>query len=254
MRDIGEWKDITEETFKGLAKYCIEDLLEGWQCSLCEKYRYAHEGREIPQYEHRKEKEAYEKIRQDSPVDHNDENATALSGVEAVIGRKRERIRQVDRISAFERMHCEILDVLFSQMDRESLPNCIYLSSRIYDIAIKKLYYRVQLMSDFSTRNFAETLINRPILKDYVRQLLTVINPHWESVAVLHGILKRLPFLTLLEIGPSWITYGDLPYREYPFKLEGLKWGLIKDRAAKRFIESQSTHISDVVYWGLPSW
>ncbi|PVF94256.1 hypothetical protein CPB86DRAFT_828742 [Serendipita vermifera] len=82
---------------------------------------------------------------------------------------------------------------------------------------------------------------------------VSVTDPHWESVAVLHNILKQLPYLTLLEIGPSWITYGDLPYWECPFKLQGLKWGLIKDEACKRFVVDSQKHLtSEVVYWALP--
>ncbi|PVF94260.1 hypothetical protein CPB86DRAFT_818148 [Serendipita vermifera] len=215
-------------------------------------YREVHQEDETPVDEHVMKTERKEKAANDwdAPIGHG--NAVEVDAVQDMVNSNKATSRQVKPLSAMERTPEEILDVIFAQVDRESLPSCVYLSSRIYSVAIKRLYYRVQLMSDKSTRNFAETVLNRPILKHYVRQLLTVIEPHWESVAVLHNILKQLPYLTLLEIGPSWITYGDLPYWEYPFKLEGLKWGLIKDEASKKFIESQKHLRSEVVYWALP--
>jgi hypothetical protein len=252
MTDIDDWKDITEETFRDLAKYTIEDLPEGCECSLCEKYKLAHEGKVIPGYSPGKEARNYPDIKIESAISGEYVSDTGLGRTKPMTDQNREYSQPRNELSSFEKMPFEIMEILFSYVDRESLPNCVYLSSRIYPAAIKRLYYRVQLISDSSTRNFAQTLISRPIVKDYVRQLLTVIDPHWESVSVLHTILRQLPFLTLLEIGPSWVTYGDFPYWEYPFKLQGLKWGLIKDEAANKFIDSQSNLTSDVVYWGLP--
>ncbi|PVF94257.1 hypothetical protein CPB86DRAFT_800607 [Serendipita vermifera] len=237
MKDLDGWKDITEETFRGLAKLCSRYLPNGCRCSLCQKCREVQQGKEIPGHGHLIKAEQSQKTAKVEDIHSRQDNVSPL---------------QVSPSSAMEKMPSEVLDIIFSQVDRESLPSCIYLSTRIYAAAIKRLYYRVQLMSDASTRNFAETLLSRPILKHYVRQLLTVIDPHWESVATLHSILKQVPYLTLLEIGPSWITYGDLPYWEYPFKLEGLKWGFIKDEASKSFIDSQKHLKSEVVYWALP--
>jgi hypothetical protein len=249
LRDMGDtegWKDITEETFRGLAKRCIRWIPDDCECAYCQKCRQVYEEEETPEEQNKitVNENAYPKHNNDVEAIHSPPTVNYNEGLS----------RPAKPSSALERTPEDVLDLILSHVGRESLPNCVYLSSHVYPIAIKRLYYRVQLMSDSSTRNFAQTLISRPILKDYVRQLLTVIAPHWESVAVLHGILKQLPYLTLLEIGPSWITYGDLPYWEYPFKLEGLKWGLIKDKAAKKFIESQSGLTSDVVYWALPRW
>ncbi|CAG8663832.1 13069_t:CDS:2 [Acaulospora colombiana] len=250
MKDFDGWKDITEETFRGLAKHCIRELPEGCQCSLCQKCREVNEEKQPPKNGYLMEIEKFQKTAKDEDI--HSRQGVEVDFTQNMINYNKELSQQVVPTSAMERMPSEILDIVFSQVDRESLPACVYLSSRIYPVVVKRLYHRVQLMSDASTRNFAETLVSRPILKDHVRQLLTVVNPHWESVAVLHNILKQLPFLTLLEIGPTWITYGDLPYWEYPFKLEGLKWGFIKDEAAKRFIGSQKHLTSEVVYWALP--
>ncbi|CAG8678107.1 11883_t:CDS:2 [Acaulospora colombiana] len=119
---------------------------------------------------------------------------------------KFESTRFERRLSSFERLPYDALDIIFSQLPRPSLAACALLSTRVYSA------------------------------------------PHWESVRVLHEILKQLPRLVSLHVLPSWITYGDLPYWEYPFKLRKIKWGLIKDEGSQKFISSQSGTLEEIGY------
>jgi hypothetical protein len=153
-----------------------------------------------------------------------------------------------NRLSSFESLPRELLDLIFSRLPRSSLAACALTSTQLYFTVAEALYSKVRLRLDRFTCIFAETLLRRPLLCDSVRKLTVAINPHWTSARALHDILKQIPRLVDLHVLPSWITYGDLPYWEYPFKLRKLKWGLMKDRASQKFIESQSDTLEEIRY------
>jgi hypothetical protein len=161
---------------------------------------------------------------------------------------KREHNWPEKRLSQFERLPYDVRSLIFSQVPRCSLATCALTSSQVHSAVTEVLYATVHLDSNRFTRTFADTLLRRPFLCDYVRKLTVAVKPHWISVRRLHEILKQLPHLVDLHVLPSWITYGDLPYWEYPFKLRKIKWGLIKDRASKKFIASQSDTLEDIGY------
>jgi hypothetical protein len=164
------------------------------------------------------------------------------------ITHKKEHNWTEKRLSLFERLPYEVMSLILSQVPYRSLTTCALTSSQLHFAVTEPLYATVHLESDRLTRTFADTLLRRPSLCNYVRKLRIAVNPHWESVRRLHEILKRLPNLVDLHVLPSWITYGDLPYWEYPFKLRKIKWGLIKDRASQRFIASQSDTLKEIGY------
>jgi hypothetical protein len=155
------------------------------------------------------------------------------------------------RLSPFERLPYEVMSLIFSQVPQRSLVACAVTSSQVHFAVAEALYTTVHLESNSLTRTFADTLLRRPFLCDYVHKLTVAVNPHWMSVRRLHEILKQLPRLVDLHVLPSWITYGDLPYWEYPFKLRKIKWGLIKDRASQKFIASQSETLEEIGYMTL---
>ncbi|PVG01477.1 hypothetical protein CPB86DRAFT_105702 [Serendipita vermifera] len=152
------------------------------------------------------------------------------------------------KLSPFERLPYDVFDLIFSHLPQTSLAACALTSIQIHSAVTRALYTKVNLQTDRLTRIFEETLLCRPFLCDYVRDLTIAVKPHWESVRVLHDILKKLPHLISLHTLPSWITYGNLPYWEYPFKLHTLKWGLMKDKASQKFIASQSDTLKEVGY------
>jgi hypothetical protein len=164
------------------------------------------------------------------------------------IVRKREHNWPEKRLSPFERLPYDVMSLIFSQVPYRSLATCALTSSQVHSRVMEVLYATVHLKSDRLTRTFADTLLHRPFLCEFVRKLTIAVNAHWASVKRLHEILKQLPSLVDLHVLPSWITYGDLPYWEYPFKLRKIKWGLIKDRASQRFIASQSDTLKEIGY------
>jgi hypothetical protein len=155
------------------------------------------------------------------------------------------------RLSSLEILPYEVLDLIFSQVPRASLVACALTSTRLHFLVAEALYTTVYIESSYFTRIFAKTLERRPFLCDYVQELTITVEPHWRSVRRLHDILKQLSRLIYLHVLPCWITYGDLPYWEYPFKLREIKWGLIKDRASQKFIESHSDTLEEVGYMKL---
>jgi hypothetical protein len=167
---------------------------------------------------------------------------------ESAVVSRGERDLPEKTLSSLERLPYEVMDLIFSQVPRASLVACALTSTRLHFLASEALYTTVYLESSHFTRIFAQTLEHRPFLCDYVQELTVTVEPHWRSVRRLHDILKKLPRLIYLHVLPCWITYGDLPYWEYPFKLRKIKWGLIKDRASQKFIKSHSDTLKEVGY------
>jgi hypothetical protein len=89
------------------------------------------------------------------------------------------------------------------------------------------------------TKTLLDTVCRRPELTSYIKNLRLVTMAHWESLQMAHEILKQLPDLKSLDFAPCWFSYGNLPYWEYPFTLQTLRWGLKKDSAFDRFCKSQ---------------
>jgi hypothetical protein len=264
IEDIEQWKYITAETFMDYWKFAIRDgsLDERCSCQLCGKYRQMCKEEKENKDKGGAEKQESSKYTQASASgDDGKENLApetrneikcepdSYQEISNIKGSKRSGAK--NQLSALETLPYEIFDHISSQLPRASLAACALTSTAPYSLAVRRLYASVDTPLDHFTRTFAETLARRPFLSEFVRDLSINVKPHWEPVKVLHEILKRLPNLTYLHVLPSWITYGDLPYWEYPFKLRTIKWGLMKDRASQKFIASQSDTLQEVEYFKL---
>jgi hypothetical protein len=251
MEDIEQWKDITEETFMDYWKFAIRDgcIDKDCECQLCVKYRQMYENK--IQDRKGKEEQGDSKATQAlTSRDHGTPNVTkktkneikykpsSYQGISNI--KESKRFRENNRLSTLEKFPYEIFDLISSQLPCTSLAACALTSTSLYSLVVKRLYTSVDTLLYHFTRMFAETLMRRPFICDFVRDLSIGVKPHWKSVGALHEVLKRLTRLTSLHLLPSWVSYGDLPYWEYPFKLRKIKWGLMKDRASQKFIASQS--------------
>jgi hypothetical protein len=264
IKDIENWKDITEETFIDYWNFAIRhgSLDERCSCQLCDKYRQmCREEKESKDKRGAEEQESSKQTQTSASKDPGKgspapetKNETKCEpdfyrGISNI--KESRRFGPKNQLSPLETLPYEIFDHISSQLPRASLAACTLTSTTLYSLTIKRLYASLDISLDHFTRILAETLARRPFLCGFVRNLSISVKPHWESVKVLHQILKQLPNLTNLHVLPSWITYGDLPYWEYPFKLRTIKWGLMKDRASQKFIASQSDTLEKIEYFRL---
>jgi hypothetical protein len=262
IEDIEQWKDISEETFKDYWKFAIYDrsIDKDCKCRLCDKYREMCKGKEdeIEEKGRQEEQEDSKTTQSSASKDKGDQNTTNEMKNEIKYGlgsyqggssiKESKRFGAHNQLSNLEKFPYEIFDLISSQLPRTSLATCALTSTSFYSFVVKQLYTSVDIPLDRFARTFAETLTCRPFICDFVRDLSIGVKPHWKSVKILHETLKQLPKLTSLHVLPSWITYGDLPYWEYPFKLRTIKWGLMKDRASQKFISSQSDTLKKIEY------
>ncbi|CAG8678121.1 11884_t:CDS:1, partial [Acaulospora colombiana] len=262
IEGIEEWKDVTEETFRDVWKVTLQAerlIEEDCKCKLCGIYNQM---RIDDEYKGARKGDQDIKNTQRAQFSKWDEpHCTEKQEKELInLVRSQETCTIIDKLpsnhlckslSLFERLPYEITDLIFFHVPRNSLPACAIASTRMNSAVLVSLYATVNLDLPHLTHRFAETLIRRPFLCHYVRDLTIAVSPHWKSVRVLHDILIQLPCLVSLHTLPSWITYGDLPYWEYPFKLQNIKWGLIKDKASQKFIMSHSDTLKEINYMKL---
>ncbi|PVG01475.1 hypothetical protein CPB86DRAFT_871196 [Serendipita vermifera] len=256
--DLGEWKDITEETFRDVWKVTLRD---GWtiekdcKCNLCNMYHQMciDEKDENSRKEDEDARNIQSSRHDTKPTDEQAKGMNRLVELhkDRTVADNSKFHHSDKSLSPFERLPYEITDLIFFQVPRSSLASCALTSTRMNSAVGRALYATVTLDSPLPTRRFAKALTRRPFLCDHVRSLTAAVKPHWSFVRILLEILKQLPRLVSLHILPSWITYGDLPYWEYPFKLRTIKWGLIKDKASQKFITSHSKTLEEVSYMKL---
>jgi hypothetical protein len=262
IEDIEQWKDISEETFMDYWRFAIRDgsLDKDCECQLCDKYcqMCKREGNENKDEEGKNEQVDPKATQISTSKDHGTPNITketkaeikyepsSFQGISSIGELK--HLRANNQLSTLEKFPYEIFDLISSQLPQTSLAACALTSTSLYSAVVKQLYASVDTPSDPLTCRFAKTLTRRPFICDFVRDLTVHVKPHWKSVGILHEILKQLPKLIHLHVLPSWITYGDLPYWEYTFKLRTVKWGLMEDKTSQKFIASQSDTLKRVEY------
>jgi hypothetical protein len=231
VKNDTEWKDITEIEFFNYYTMWSSDMgkVDDCACVLCQKYRDEHEafykslyGQQKSQNPERAHGRAVERT---SPKSGSMSRLPYPSGASG--------------LSVIEILPAELHAEIMTYLTMGDLAACATTSKTLSPQATRRLYAFVTLVRATQTKTLLDTISRHPELTRYIKDLRLVTMAHWKSLQVAHEILKQLPALKSLEFAPCWFSYGNLPYWEYPFTLQTLRWGLKEDSAFHRFCESQ---------------
>jgi hypothetical protein len=231
VKDDKTWKDTTEVEFFNYYTMWRNDMrgvdkLDKCTCKLCQKYRDEYEAF----YESLDKQQGYQQPERAREL--VVERMSSKSG-SAFYTSSTSSLSMVETLPA--ELHAEIM----AYLTMGDLAACAATSKTLSLQATRRLYTSVTLESADQTKSLLEAISKRPELTRYIKDLRLVTMAHWESLQIAHEILKQLPALKSLNFAPCWFSYGNLPYWEYPFTLQTLRWGLKEDSAFHWFCKSQ---------------